>query len=137
VLLDLVDASGLGEDGVADTAVEYALTVYSNDDVAVRCNATLGAEASAFSAYYPAITNGAASGTCDATADYPPYPPGGGSPGFWRLQIGDTGLSALHFDADLNHPLDGSSYEFVENDCSAFVMDISGEWHDAAISDVL
>jgi hypothetical protein len=137
VLLDLLDGSGLGEDGTADTAVEYAITAYSNDDVSVRCNATVGAETAAFSAYYPAITNGAASGTCDATADYPPYPAGGGSPGFWRLQITDTGLSAVYFDADLNHPLDGSAYDFIENDCSAFVMDLSGEWHDAALTDVI
>ena len=138
VLLDLLDGAQLGEDGEADTVVQYAITIFSNDDVEVRCNAVLGAkESPQFSAFYPSITMGAQTATCDVTADYPPYPSGGGRPGYWRMQLNEGVPTATYVDDDLNHPLDGSGYTFVDADCGSFVMDLGGKWYAATLADAL
>lgn len=138
VTLDLLDGATLSEDGDADTFVQYMLTTYSNADVEVRCNAILGtAESPQYSAYYPGITALAESATCEVTADYPPYPGNGGAPGFWKLELVDGVPGATYVDADLNHPLDGSGYTFMEDDCAAFVMDLAGKWYPATLGEAL
>ena len=138
VTLDLIDGSSLGEDGVADSVLEYSLTIFSNDDVEVRCAGALGTiESDNYSAYYPGVTMGAQLAACAVTVDYPPYPQNGGRPGHWLMQIDEQKLVAVYADPDLNHPLDGSGYEFTDADCASFVMDLGGKWYPATLADVL
>ncbi len=136
--LDLLDANGLGEDGSAETLVQYILTTYSNDDVEVRCFAAIGAsESPQYSAYFPSITMGAATAACDITADYPPFPGSGGIPGYWHLQRMNGTPSATYVDPDFNHPLDGQGFTFTDDDCAAFVMDLGGMWYPSTLAEAL
>jgi hypothetical protein len=136
--LDLLDSNGLGEDGTGETIVQYILTRYSNDDVEVRCFAAMGArESPQYSAYFPAITMGAATATCDITADYPPYTSNGGVAGYWHLQLMNGTPSASYVDPDLNHPLDGLGFTFMDGDCAAFVMDLGGMWYPSTLGEAL
>jgi hypothetical protein len=136
--LDLVDGNMLGEDGQGETIVQYILTQYSNDDIEVRCFAVLGAhESPQYSAYFPSITMGAATASCDVTADYPPYPLNGGIPGYWHLQLMNDMPTATYVDPDPNHPLDGQGFTFAEDDCAAFVMDLGGKWYSSTLAEAL
>lgn len=136
--LDLLDGAMPGQDQQPDSIVQYSITVYSNDDVEVRCFALLGSvESPQFSAYYPSITMGAATAACEVTADYPPYPGSGGIPGYWHLQLTNGVPSATYVDNDVNHPLDGQGFTFVDNDCSAFVMDLGGMWYASTLAEAL
>jgi hypothetical protein len=136
--LDLLDGATLGEDGSVDTVVAYTIMRYSNDDIEVGCYALLGAnESPQFSAYYPAITQGALTAPCEVTSDYPPYPGGGGSPGYWTFELMNGMATASYTDADLNHPLDGDGFVFAENNCVAFVMDLGGMWYSSTLAEAL
>jgi Collagen triple helix repeat (20 copies) len=136
--LDLVDGDTLGEDGIGETIVQYILTTYSNGDVEVRCFAVLGThESPQYSAYFPSITTGAETASCDVTSDYPPYPMNGGVPGYWHLQLTNRMPSATYVDSDLNHPLDGQGFMFAEDDCAAFVMDLGGMWYASTLAEAL
>ena len=136
-VLDLLDGAELGEDDIPDTALEYALTVFSNDDVDARCGAVVaGSGAVMSSAYYPGVTNLAAVAPCSITADYPPFPQGGSIPGYWELTLEEGVPTATYYDNDTNHPLDGITFEYVEEDCDAFVMDLGGMWYESSLAEV-
>lgn len=136
--LDLLDGATLGEDAQPDTVVSYTIMKYSNDDIEVTCYAVLGArESPQFSAYYPAVTQGSLTGTCEVTSDYPPYPSGGGSPGYWRLELMSATPAATYVDDDLNHPLDGNGFVFEEGNCLSFVMDLGGKWYSSTLAEAL
>ncbi|HKU43182.1 MAG TPA: hypothetical protein VJR89_33710 [Polyangiales bacterium] len=65
VTLDLIGGAGLGTDGIGETALEYTLLRYSNNDLEVTCEAGLGsAEESADGIYFPAATKGSLTGGC-------------------------------------------------------------------------
>jgi hypothetical protein len=94
-------------------------------------------ESPQYSAYFPAITMGAATATCDITADYPPYPGNGGVAGYWHLQLMNGVPAATYVDPDLNHPLDGLGFTFMDDDCAAFVMDLGGMWYASTLAEAL
>jgi hypothetical protein len=136
--LDLLNGATLGEDGVAETIVSYTIMRYSNDDIEVTCYALLGtSESPQYSAYYPAITQGSVSATCEVASDYPPYPGNGGIPGFWTLELMNGMPTAAYTDADTNHPLDGEGFVFAENSCASFVMDLGGMWYSSTLAEAL
>jgi hypothetical protein len=136
--LDLISGSSLGQDGTADTFVSYSVTKYSNDDSEVRCFAALGAEeAPQFTAYYPSIANGAETAPCEVTLDYPPYPPGGGSPGFWHMEVTNGIPNATYMDADAAQALDGQGFDFAAQNCQAYVMDLGGTWYESTLAEAL
>jgi hypothetical protein len=137
VLLDLLDGIQSGEDGDGDTILTYNVTIFSNDDLEVRCAVELlGVGSDSTSEYYPSVTVGATTGPCLVTADLPPYPQGASAPGYWRMTIAPPSLSAAYHDVDPGHPRDGDGYTFIEDDCNAFVMDLGGTWHPSMLTDV-
>lgn len=138
VLRDLIGSdSGLGQDGITETRLDYNVTLFSNRDVQVACEAGLGSrETAASAAFYPSVTNGAKAGACSVAVDYPPFPPPPGNVGGWNFTIEMGGPIAAYKDADPGHPLNSYSYRFTENDCSVYTLNADLKWTDAALSDV-
>jgi hypothetical protein len=89
VALDLIgvgpDALVRGEDGLAETGLDYAVLRYSNGDFEVQCTADLGsADQGSGSGYYPAPIVAAADRRCTANSDFDD--PGSGiHAGFWHF----------------------------------------------------
>lgn len=133
-VLDLINSSGPGTDGLNETALSYTWILYSNHDVDASCTAELGsAQAGSSTTYFPATRVGAANGGCVASSDYPPIQTTGEA-GFWNFTTTTTGPQAQYKD-DASHWLNGRVIVFVENDCAVQTMDASGVWKDAALSD--
>lgn len=141
--LDLVSVDGSGNlsrtpDGTTETALDYAFVIYSNNDVEVQCDVSLGsAQDGTGSDYYPSVTNGAQSAACIAHADYPSS--GKGEVGYWTLDLlGATPLApeAIYTDPDNPIGLNGFKYNFTSADCHLYKMTTGGTWETEGFSAV-
>lgn len=126
-----------GTDGRAETALDYAVVKFTNGDVEVQCTAGIGsAQDGTGSAYYPAPVNGAKTRYCSAAADYIDVMPGTEA-GYYAFSS-DSKPRATYNDSDNPLGLDRNFYEFDErDDCTAGVMDSSGNWSDSSVAEVL
>ena len=128
----------IGQDGIKESAFEYTLILYSNKAVQVSCSTSIGsAESAASSGYFPNTTNGAESGGCSTSTDYPPFGlQAHEQVGYWYYEIGATGPQLTYNDSDPGHPLDGEVIAFEENDCNAYRMSVEGDWTDTTLAEV-
>lgn len=139
--LDLirVGASGIerAADGLYETLLVYTLVIYNDGDVDVECSAAIGTEQSGtMSGYYPATTNGATTGSCIASADYPGGPSTQTAAGFWEFAIDAALPRATYVDADNPLGLNGFRYSFTETDCQANMLGNNGKWTPVTLADV-
>ena len=138
--LDLIrkGASGIerGADGAAESALHYALLMYTNSDVEVQCAASIGSDQSTSSSvYYPSVTMGAAEASCFVEADYTSgVSPG--SIGYWKFAAAATGPSAVHIDVDDTIGLNSFAYQFTDSDCLTRMMSDDGAWTQVTLGDV-
>jgi hypothetical protein len=137
--MDLISASGSGvqrvADGMDESILEYTVTIYSDHDVQVTCEAAIGsAQAGSSGQYYPSTTKGSSTGHCSASADY--SPPVGTTAGFWRFEIDADGPVATYDDPDDPLGLDGFMYRFTQNDCNTYSLGEDGTWNQVTLSDV-
>lgn len=132
-----VGAAGLvrAPDGMRETQLHYQLMVYTNADAEVSCLAAIGtAQLGTDSAYYPAVTKGAQSGSCIASADYGST--GGVEAGFWQFDVQTAGPRAVYKDPDNPLGFNGFSYQFPEADCTAHMLGSNGKWSTVMLADV-
>lgn len=138
-LLDLVGGAAdlTQQDGIEETGLNYAMTVFTNSDVLVTCDGALGsAESTGDAHYFPAQTNGGMIGACSVSIDFPPYNASPGTVGFWEFTTEGAGPSATYHDPDPGHPLDGYSHAYTEDECSVLRADADMTWHPVKIADV-
>jgi hypothetical protein len=130
-------ALALTQDGLTETELEYVALVYTNHDVEVQCQAAIGsAQAGGSGHYYPSVVNGAQSGGCLASADYPS--PNGLNAGYFRFEvITGEGPRATYVDPDNPLGLDGHIERMTDANCKADEMDASGSWRQVLLSDAL
>lgn len=137
VVLDLVRIVGgaveRGADGNEETYLSYDLTLFSNGDIDVGCQAAIGSASSGSSSkYYPVATKGATSGYCGAAGDFPPV---GIEAGSWSFGL-NSGPSVKYDDSDNPLGLNGYFHAFTEKECSALLFNEAGAWKEATLSDV-
>lgn len=141
--LDLLDGSSgnstvRGSDGIGETSLHYRLTLYSNKDVDVSCEAGIGsAQSGAQSNYYPGVIQGSQTGACLTPSDYGSPPAAmGGNVGFWAFTV-TNGPGAKYMDSDNPLGLDGYSHAFTESECKALAWNVAAAtWDDVMLSDV-
>lgn len=134
---DIRSTSIVGRDGTAETGLSYDVTGFSNGDSNVQCSAGYGnVESASASAYLPKVTNAGATAQCLVGIDYPPYLYSPGEVGGWRFEIKGGDVTAEYHDIDRGHPLDGAKYRYEENDCHAYVTDMSGEWQPRSLGEL-
>lgn len=132
-----VGAAGLVRvpDGLHETELHYELMVYTNGDAEVSCLAALGtAQHGSDAAYYPAITKGAQSGACFASADYSSV--GGVEAGFWMFDVQTAGPRVVYMDPDNPLGFNGFSYQFPDADCAVHMLGSNGKWSSVMLADV-
>jgi hypothetical protein len=137
VALDLVDANTVapGTDGITETSFSYRITVFANGDIDNQCAANLGtAESASGSAYFPAPTQGATTGACLASVDYPPAGGAGAAAGFWAFTVDADGPMTTYHD-DASHPLNGDFYRFTEGNCNVLVDRDGQGWKQSTLAD--
>jgi hypothetical protein len=122
----LVTAITLGQDGEAETTLQYTSDIWANGDQSCTCTAYSVAFMSSRAGGSMMSTIGSEDGTCDAPIDYPPYPEVGLF-GRWRFQSdgGDPPV-AEYVDHDPGHLLDGLSVMFEAMDCVMMRADATG-----------
>lgn len=133
--LDLVSLSAmaLGQDGVDETGLNYTVTAFSNGDLDVSCDSSIGsAQSGAGGRYFPATLAGAQDGSCQSYSDYPPT---GAVAGYWGFSIEEGGPRATYSD-EAGHPLLGRVYAFTDSDCTALRLDDSDEWSRISLGSV-
>jgi hypothetical protein len=123
--LDLVTGNG------NETNLHYSVTLYSNGDVEVGCNADLGtAQNGAGYQYYPSTTTGSSTGGCFAAYD---LNSGGTVAGLWYFKV-STGSKLVATYQDEGDSHNGTTYTFKDADCNAYATDSSGEWVQSTLS---
>jgi hypothetical protein len=124
-------------DGMAETGLHYTVLTYSDGDVEVTCDATIGSnQSAAFTQYYPSVTKGSNYGGCLVSVDYPPIPAGGGTVGVYDFEVDSNGPQAMYKDPDNPLGLNGFIYVFTQNDCNSNVLGDDGKWTQVKLSDV-
>lgn len=124
----------VGKDGLRETGLDYAVTVYENGDADVSCGASLGsASEGGDKVYYPALVPGAQSRFCFGDSDYPPV---GTEAGGWTFTTSPS-PQGKYTDSDNPLNLNGLTYVFSDSDCASFVMDDAGTWSRATLTAVL
>lgn len=142
VALDIISlqdgAPAVVKDGLRETALNYAVTVYENGDAEAECSASLGsASEGGDSLYFPALVPGAQSRRCYGRSDYPSTGPTPGTQvGGWVFTTEPT-PQGEYTDSDNPLNLNGLAYVFSDDDCACFVMDEVGTWSRATIAAVL
>lgn len=126
-----IDLQGVGQDGLEESLLSYAVTGFSNGDIQTTCHAAIGTTQSGSSSnYFPSTTVGSTTASCIGSADYP-FP--GFSGGFWAFKLSESGPFATYND-DAGNPLAGRVYSFTADDCSLMKTDDNGSWASASFS---
>lgn len=142
VALDIISLQNgtpvVAKDGLRETALNYAVTIYENGDADVDCSASLGsANEGGDNLYFPALVPGAQNRRCYGRSDYPST---GATPGTqaggWVFTT-EPNPQGKYTDGDNPLNLDGLTYVFSDDDCASFIMDNVGTWSRATLAAVL
>lgn len=122
----LITAITPGQDGQAETTLQYTYDNWANGDQSCTCTAYSVEFMSSRAGGSMMSKIGTEDGTCDAPIDYPPYPEVGLS-GRWRFQSDDGAPPvAQYIDLDPGHLVDGTTVMFEAKDCVMMRADESG-----------
>ena len=133
--LDLL-GPGDASDGIGETALMYEVMRYTNGDLDVYCEASIGAaQSGSGQRFYRSSSVGANDGPCYASANISAGVVGT-TAGMWSFEAGRAAPYVKYSDADNPVGLNGFLWEFTERDCVASAMDERGEWTDVTLSEL-
>lgn len=142
VALDVISLQNgtpiVAKDGLNETGLNYAVTVYENGDADVDCSASLGsASEGGDNRYYPALVVGSQTRRCFGSSDYPSAVGAADSEvGNWEFTT-EPNPQGKYIDRDNPLNLSGLAYVFSDDDCASYVMDDVGTWSRATLAAVL